>query len=188
MTEGRVFAVVGPSGAGKDMLLSAAKQALPDLHIARRVITRPESAGGEDFEGVTADEFERRRAAGDFALFWQAHGLSYGVPRAEFAALMRGYSVLFNGSRHGLAEAQARFPRLTVILVTAPAPVLAERLARRGRETPADIEARLRHAGFTLPPVTDLRVVQNDGTPEQGLARFLAALQSLEPGMIDPGL
>jgi len=177
MTEGRVFAVVGPSGAGKDMLISAAKKAVPDLHVARRVITRPASAGGEDFEGVTADEFDRRRAAGDFALSWQAHGLHYGVPLAEFAALMWGHDVLFNGSRHGLAEAQNQFPRLAVILVTAPAPVLAERLAQRGRENREGIKARLLRAGFDMPPVADLRVVQNDGTPEQGLGRFLAALE-----------
>ena len=51
---GAVFAVVGPSGAGKDTLIEAARQARPDLVIVRRFITRPESAGGEDFHGVTS--------------------------------------------------------------------------------------------------------------------------------------
>ena len=45
---GRLIAVVAPSGAGKDTLLSGARAVRPDLTFARRVITRPESAGGEE--------------------------------------------------------------------------------------------------------------------------------------------
>ena len=78
-----IFAVVGPSGAGKDTLIQGALAARPDLRLVRRVITRPTDAGGEDFEGVTEDDFAARRRAGDFALHWQAHGLSYGIPKAQ---------------------------------------------------------------------------------------------------------
>ena len=65
---GRLFAIVGPSGGGKDTLMAAAQTARPGLHLARRVITRPETAGGEPFEGVGAEEFARRAASGAFAL------------------------------------------------------------------------------------------------------------------------
>ena len=53
---GRLFAIVGPSGAGKDTLIAGAKAHLPDLVVTKRVITRPAAAGGEDFEGVTEAE------------------------------------------------------------------------------------------------------------------------------------
>ncbi|MDZ4095832.1 MAG: phosphonate metabolism protein/1,5-bisphosphokinase (PRPP-forming) PhnN [Paracoccaceae bacterium] len=172
---GRLFAVVGPSGAGKDTLMAAACLQRPDLHMLRRVITRPEAAGGEDFEGVSEAEFLRRKAAGEFALDWQAHGLRYGV--ALPAGGTRGGDVMFNCSRAVLPRAQAMFPALVVVLVTAPAPVLAARLAARGREAPVDIEARLTRAGFALPEVRDLRRVENDATPTLGVARFLAAVQ-----------
>ncbi len=65
---GRIFAIVGPSGAGKDTLIEAARRARPDLHIVRRVVTRPAEAGGEPYEGVTEEEFLRRRQAGGFVL------------------------------------------------------------------------------------------------------------------------
>lgn len=169
-----IIAVVGPSGAGKDTLIAAALKHRPDIHLIRRVISRPTEAGGEDFEGVTADEFDRRKAAGEFALDWQAHGLRYGLPQAQFAAHP---SVLFNGSRAALPEASRRFPGLRVIVITAPPEVLAMRLAARGRESAAEVSARLNRAPFDLPPGLSATVIVNDGTAEAGAARLLAALQ-----------
>jgi ribose 1,5-bisphosphokinase len=169
-----IAAIVGPSGAGKDTLIAAACRLRPDLRLVRRVITRPSGAGGEDFEGVTEDEFERRRALGDFALCWQAHALSYGIPKAQ---LLGPGTILFNGSRAILSEALRSFPDLRVILVTAPDAVLARRLSARGRETEADIAARLARAGFSLPDGIIAETVVNDGTVEAGASALLAALQ-----------
>ena len=97
---GRVFAIVGPSGAGKDTLIAAARQARPDLHIVRRVITRPEEPGGEPYEGVTPEEFARRKADGRFVLDWQAHGLHYGIPDTVETAMA-------DGAMQALAEGDA---------------------------------------------------------------------------------
>jgi phosphonate metabolism protein PhnN/1,5-bisphosphokinase (PRPP-forming) len=169
-----IVAVVGPSGAGKDSLIAAACAARPDLHHVRRVITRDTDAGGEDFDGVTTAEFASRKARGDFALDWAAHGLHYGIPSAQ---LRTGQINIFNGSRHVLATAQTLFPDLRVILVTAPVAVLAVRLAARGRETEADIAARLARTGFSLPEGLAVRTVNNDGSLAEGLAHFLSALQ-----------
>ena len=168
-----IFAVVGPSGAGKDTLIAGALRCRPGLRLARRVITRPTESGGEDFEGVTPAEFAARKVRGEFALDWQAHGLSYGIPYDQ----LQGGDVIFNGSRAALPAAQALFPDLRVILVTASAPVLAARLATRGRESEADIRERLERASFDLPPGTRATVVMNDGTVEDGVAGLLAALQ-----------
>lgn len=169
-----IFAVVGPSGAGKDTLIRGAIAARSDLRLVRRVITRPAEAGGEDFEGASLPEFALRCDRGDFALWWQAHGLSYGIPRAQIEG---PGDVIFNGSRAALAEAVRVFPDLRVILVTASDGVLAARLAARGRETEADIRARLARAAFTLPEGIAAETVVNDGSQEAGIARLLAALQ-----------
>lgn len=175
---GRLFAVVGPSGAGKDSLIAGARAAWPELAVVRRVITRPTEAGGEDFTGIDSAEFDRRRRAGDFALDWRAHGLDYAIPVAELSPLADGRDVVFNGSRLALPAARAAFPDLAVILVTAPVAILAARLAARGREAEADIADRIRRAGFDLPPGIAATVVQNDGSLAEGIRRFLAALQA----------
>lgn len=174
---GRLFFVVGPSGAGKDTLLSGAVTADPRLHWARRVITRPEAAGGEPFEGVSEAEFAARLAQGDFALHWQAHGLSYGVPQDELAPLASGRVVLVNGSRAALDRAREVFPDMTVLHITAPPGLLADRLVARGRETRADIEARLARASFALPADCPVIEISNDAQPEAGVSRLLQALR-----------
>lgn len=168
-----ITAIVGPSGAGKDTLIRGALAARPDLHLVRRAITRPTEAGGEEFEGVTPDDFALRAAQGDFALTWEAHGLHYGIPKAQVEV---SADVIFNGSRAALLRASAVFPGLRVILITAPDIVLAVRLAARGRETSEDIRARLSRAAFQMPEGIAFRTVVNDTTPEIGIARLLAAL------------
>lgn len=173
----RHVAVVGPSGAGKDTLIAAALAQRPDLGLLRRVITRPTEAGGEDFEGVTPQEFARRRAAGDFVLDWQAHGLSYGLPRAGLA----GGPKLMNLSRRVLAQAAALLPGLRVIHVTARPEVLAARLAARGRETPAQIAARIARETAPWPPAIPVAHVDNSATLACATEAFLAALEQVDP-------
>lgn len=173
ITAARITAIVGPSGAGKDTLIAGALALRPDLQLVRRVITRPTEAGGEDFEGVTPDVFASRTARGDFALTWNAHGLSYGIPKDQVTG---PGAVIFNGSRAALPEATRVFPGLRVILVTAPDIVLAARLAARRRESPDDIRARLSRAPFDMPGGIAFQTVVNDASVETGIARLLAVL------------
>jgi phosphonate metabolism protein PhnN/1,5-bisphosphokinase (PRPP-forming) len=165
--------VVGPSGAGKDTLLDAARRTLAGdkrFRFVRRVITRPADAGGEAHEPVTEAEF----AACDFALAWQAHGLHYGITADIVADLDAGHVVVANVSRGVIAEAARRFP-VRVIEIIAPPQILAARLATRGRESTADVTARLAR-NVALPDGVPVETVMNDATMEVGVARFLAAL------------
>ena len=169
--------VVGPSGAGKDTLLDAARHRLaadPHVHFVRRAITRPETAGGEVHEALTDAEFAAREAAGGFALHWQAHGLSYGISAEIADHLARRHLVVANTSRAVIAQAAERF-RTRVIEITAPPELRAARLGLRGREDEADIATRLAR-DIALPPGVTIERVVNDATLEEGIARFLAAL------------
>lgn len=177
---GALVAVVGPSGAGKDTLIAALCATRGDLVLARRAITRPAGAGGEDHEALSAAAFADRVAAGAFLVHWQAHGLCYGIPRTVLDDVAARRTVLFNGSRAALPAARAAFPALQIVMVTAPAPVLAHRLAARGRESAEDIAARLDRGALTIPD--GAAVVVNDGTVAQGVARLAAALSPAAAG------
>ena len=183
---GTLFLVVGPSGAGKDSVIDAARRAIAgrtDIVFARRTITRPAEAGGEAHRPVSAETFERLRVEGGFSLSWQAHGLHYGIPREVEDDLATGRSVVANVSRTVLDEARRRFPPVRVLHVTAPLPVLATRLAARGREDADDIAERLQRAGTAAPSGDDVTAIVNDGALEDAVARFVAAVTTPErPG------
>ena len=174
---GRPVAIVGPSGVGKDSVMEALA-ADPDIVLARRVITRPPEAGGEDFDGVSEEDFRRREAAGAFVLSWPAHGLLYGVPRAVNDDLEAGRIVLVNLSRAVLIAAQEVWPDLVVISLTAPPEVLAARLSGRGREAEDEQKRRLSRGSLPLPEgLTNVHEIDNSGALDDTVAAVRAVLQ-----------
>lgn len=148
---GRLIGVVGPSGVGKDTVMAGLAARRTGLGVVRRVITRPEDAGGEVFEGVTGGRFETLCRDEAFCLHWAAHGLRYGIPREIEGRLGAGEDLLVNLSRSVLRQAQMRFAGFVTLHLTAPRSVLAQRLAARGRESAEQIEARLARSEFALP-------------------------------------
>jgi ribose 1,5-bisphosphokinase len=177
---GRLVYVVGPSGSGKDSLLAWARARLPagaPIAFAHRYITRPEGAGDENYVALTEDEFAVRLAHGLFAMHWASHGWRYGIGIEIDQWLARRLDVVVSGSRAYLPEALARHPGLALVWVTAPAEQLRERLERRGRESSAQIAARLeRGARFAVPPRPPAITVVNDGPIERAGATLLGWL------------
>lgn len=181
----RLVYVVGPSGAGKDSLLRALPTHLgaaglspQPVHVARRTITRPQAFPGDTHEAVSPQQFQALREAGAFAMDWQANGQLYGVCWPELAPLARGGWVFVNGSRAWLEQARRRFAGLTAVQVLTPAEHLRARLRARGRETPEQIESRVRRAREQHLDAASVDVqILNDGALATALQRLLAALQ-----------
>lgn len=177
---GRLIAVVGPSGVGKDSVMAGLAARHAGLSVARRVITRDAALGGEDFDAVTPDTFRQMQADGAFCLSWQAHDLHYGVPVAVQAQVAGGQDVLVNLSRSVLGAAVACFGRVTVLNLTASPVTLAARLIARGRETEHGVASRLAR---TVPPFAlglrqglEVFTVSNDGDLQDTLTTALALL------------
>lgn len=178
MTSAPVIAVVGPSGVGKDSVMQALAAHDPGFVIARRVITRESDPGGEDHIPVSESAFARMQADGAFALNWQAHGLSYGIPTAIDDWRRDARAVLVNLSRSALIEAQARLDPFFVLSLTADPTLLAQRLQMRGREDADDRARRLGRAAVALPAGLDrVLEVDNSGPLEDTVAAILAGLQ-----------
>jgi ribose 1,5-bisphosphokinase len=176
MRAGRLVAVVGPSGVGKDTVIAGLCAARPGLHRVRRTITRDAGAGGEAFTPLSFAEFEAEEASGGFALSWRAHGLAYGIPAGVRDVLGAGGEAVANLSRGVLDEARAVFPGLAVLALAASPGILAARLAARGRESAVDVEARLARAGAYEVAGDDVLRVMNDGSVADAVERVLAAL------------
>jgi ribose 1,5-bisphosphokinase len=145
---GRLIAVVGPSGAGKDTLINLARSACGDdrtIVFPRRVVTR-EASSFEDNEQISTEAFRQARSRGDFALHWEAHGHGYGLPRAIDDDLRAGRTVVANVSRTVVDAIRRDYANVTVVSVTAPPEILAERVAARSRGSDGQIEQRVRRA------------------------------------------
>lgn len=177
---GALVLVVGPSGAGKDTLMAAAKAELaddPGFVFARRMITRDAVAELEDHDSIDEAGFEAAKARGDFALTWEAHGLHYGVPASIDRDIAEGRTVVMNGSRRMIGDAQARYPRSLVALIVADPAVRAKRLAGRGRETEAEIAARLAHEGAPVPDGIEVVRIDNSGDLGTAVAALVRAIR-----------
>jgi len=172
----KVIGVVGPSGVGKDSVMEAMSALRQDIKLAQRVITRPAGAGGENSRSATEDEFDAMIAQGHFQLWWSAHGLRYGVPRATVNAPGTAF-VLVNLSRGVLDRAREAFDDFAVLSLTAKTETLAARLAARGRETSAEIVARLERAGSMRPQGPDVLEISNDGPLGETVQCALSVLQ-----------
>lgn len=173
---GTLFLIVGPSGVGKDTLLEGARAALAGnrwFRFARRVITRPADAGGEDHIAVSLPEFEALRARGGLLHHWAAHGLHYGIPADVAQDLAAGINVVLNTSRGAIAAFRAVAEKVVVIHVLASPAALAARLRQRNRETPEEIAARLARVAEGPTPGEGVLVVHNDGTVAEGVARLV---------------
>ncbi|WP_244816574.1 phosphonate metabolism protein/1,5-bisphosphokinase (PRPP-forming) PhnN [Caballeronia sp. Lep1P3] len=170
----KLIYVMGPSGAGKDSLLSFARERVgASVMFAHRYITR-EIGDGENHIALTHDEFASRLSHGLFAMHWESLGLRYGIGIEVDVWLARGVPVVVNGSRQHAETALSRYPDACFVHIDAAPAVLAARLARRGREDARQIEARLaRKPAFELPGHARVVRIDNSGLLADAGARLL---------------
>lgn len=191
---GRLFYVMGPSGAGKDSLLKAVKPLLCGLPVAfvRRYITRS-SDKGEWHIPVSRTRFARMEEEGAFALTWYSHGCSYGIAGSTDLALAHGIFLVVNGSREALPRAVQHYPNLVPFLIDVDPSVLRSRIEGRGRESGKDIEERLQRAFMPLPPVPGMMPclhIDNSGSLEDAALHMARLMQHFmqETGLKEPAL
>lgn len=178
---GTVVLIVGPSGAGKDALLQGAETELgndPAFHFPRRLINRAAHAA-EHHDVLSDHHASGANLSKTYPLSWQAHGLTYALPATIDDAVRAGRCVVFNASRTVVAAARSRYQNLRTVFIDAPPDVRAQRLGQRGRETQAEIRARLSRDVATFAPADADIVIENAATLEAGIAALTATLRRL---------
>jgi ribose 1,5-bisphosphokinase len=177
---GRLVLVVGPSGAGKDTLLNGARAACaydPAVVFPRRVVTRPRS-DAEDHDSIDAASFERAASDGAYALWWRAHGNSYGIPASIDRDIRAGRTVVCNVSRTIIDAARQRYGSVTVVAITAPEEVLQSRLASRQRSSDGNIAQRIERSAEVGRLFAADIIIKNVVRLDGGIRRLVRAIRT----------
>jgi ribose 1,5-bisphosphokinase len=175
---GRLVLVVGPSGAGKDTLLGLARAACADdanIVFPRRIITR-EASASEDNEQISPDAFKQALEQDAYAMHWEAHGHGYALSRAIDDDIRAGRSVIANVSRTVIAAVRRAYSEVVVVLITAPAHVLAQRIAARARGSDGNIAQRLGRTVDDLAAIPDATIM-NVGSADYHARQFVRIIK-----------
>src|SRR5436305_5658600 len=178
---GILFVISAPSGAGK-ATLCAALRPTPDFLYSVSLTTRPARAGeinGEDYVFVTEAEFLARVKSGEFLEHARVHEHYYGTLRKPLLQnLKSGVDVLIDVDTQGAAairNCDDKFIRDALCDVFIMPPDLEElrrRLIKRGTETNAQIELRLKTAAREMVLWRDYRYTIISKSIEEDLQKF----------------
>ena len=131
----------GPSGVGKDLLLSRLREAGRPYHFTVTATTRPMRGGeldGVDYHFVTRDQFEAMIADNALLEWANVYGNYYGVPKAQvMQALRQGQDVILKIDVQGAATVREIAPEAVFIFLAPPSEDELERRLR-GRRSESD--------------------------------------------------
>lgn len=152
-----VIIVSGPSGVGKDTVISSLclVPTEPQRYFVVTCTTRPRrdyEVDGVHYHFLDEAEFERRNAAGGFLEANFVHGHWYGTPRDQVrAALLAGRDAILKIDVQGAAVVKQKVPEaLLVFLVPPSLEDLFLRLKQRATETADELDIRQRNAAIEL--------------------------------------
>ena len=150
-SQGLLFIVSAPSGAGKTTLVERLVECVPHLRLSRSYTSRPVRPGetdGVDYNFVTRDRFEEMVAAGDFLEWADVFGNLYGTCASDTDRLLAaGEDVVLVIDVQGARKVrQQGIPAATVFVMPPSLTVLEQRLRGRSKDPEAAIQRRLQAA------------------------------------------
>jgi len=189
---GLLVVVSGPSGAGKDSVITRARELGCPLHFVPTVTSRPprpNEVNGRDYHFVTAEQFQALIAAGEFLEWALVYGEYKGNLRADVrAALAAGHHVALRVDVQGARTIRRLAPAAILVFVTpASRTELEQRLRRRRTESEEALARRLQIAQEEMLalPEFDYVIVNRDGELDAA-ARRLTAIVAAEECRVHP--
>jgi guanylate kinase len=141
----------GPSGAGKDAILSRMKRSGYPAQFITTVTTRPRRArekNNVDYHFVSMESFQKMLKNKELLEYANVYGNWYGVPKKPLQqALAKGKDTIVKIDTQGAATIKKLLPQAVFIFLMPPSlEELGTRLKRRQTEPPPHLALRLKTA------------------------------------------
>ena len=151
MNKGGVFIISGPSGSGKDSVMTELFKKMPELLFSISSITRAMRAGereGEKYNFITRERFEDMLKNDRLLEHNEFVGNYYGTPREPVErAIANGQEMVIEVDVNGAAQIREKLPEAVSIFIMPPSfAELKRRLSGRGTESEELIQKRLTSA------------------------------------------
>lgn len=151
MSKGQLFIVSGPSGSGKDTVLSRLFQRYPDIELSISSVTRPMRPGeteGEKYHFISKERFLHLRDSGELLESNEYLGNFYGTPRRPVEeCLAAGRDMILEIDVNGAEKVRKLMPGAVSVFIMPPSlEVLEQRLCGRKTEDLETVHGRLREA------------------------------------------
>lgn len=148
MSEGILFIISAPSGAGKTSLVKALVARDPKLSLSISCTTRPPRVGEQDgvhYHFIDRVRFEQCIGDGDFLEHAEVFGNRYGTREADVRdALATGRDLILEIDWQGARQVRERFDSAVGIFILPPSIAeLENRLRVRGQDSPAVVADRM---------------------------------------------
>lgn len=151
MSQGTLYIVSAPSGAGKTSLVRALLERLDGIQVSVSHTTRqmrPGEVDGINYHFVDIATFERMVERGDFFEHARVFDNYYGTSRPAVQKLLdAGQDVILEIDWQGARQVRGQFSDAVSIFILPPSrEALRERLSSRGTDDSATIDRRMRDA------------------------------------------
>ena len=180
-----VIVLSGPSGVGKDLLLSRLSATGGRYHITITATTRAKRAHEQDglhYQFVSKADFEAMIADGALLEWANVYGNYYGVPKSQVAnALSRGQDVILKIDVQGAATVRKVAPDALFIFLAPPsADELSRRLRGRGTEDAAALQHRINQAHQEMQRAADFdyTVIHETNGTDKAVSEIKAIIRS----------
>jgi guanylate kinase len=161
---GTLYIVAAPSGAGKSSIVNACLARDPNIRLSISFTSRAPRPGerhAEHYHFVSADEFERMVAAGDFFEHARVHGDWKGTARQSVEPqLAAGKDVLLEIDWQGARQVRRQVPDAVSVFILPPSrEALQQRMRARAQDSEAVIAQRLAAAREEMSHYTEFDYV-----------------------------
>lgn len=183
MSQGVLFVVAAPSGAGKTSLVKALLQKDAAIRLSVSYTTRaprPGEVNGVDYHFVSVEEFRQMAARGEFLESAEVYGNYYGTSQAWIAGeIAAGRDILLEIDWQGAAQVRRHFPEAVTLFILPPSiEALRQRLSSRGQDSHEIIEKRMAAARDDISHAGEFEYIIVNDDFDQALLDFMAVVRA----------